>query len=574
MSNIYTSVAQLIGHTPLLELTNIAKNDGLKATVLAKLEGRNPAGSAKDRVALSMILDAEEKGILKPGSVIIEPTSGNTGIGLCSVAAARGYKCIIVMPDSMSMERRLLMTAFGGELVLTPGAQGMTAAIAKAEELAKEIPGSWIAGQFENPVMADVHEQTTGPEIWADTDGQVDIFVVGVGTGGTLTGVGRYLKSQNPNVRIVAVEPAASAVLSGKPAGSHGIQGIGAGFIPSILDTTIIDEVITVTDEDAKNTARSLAAAEGILAGISSGAALYAALELAKKDENGNLVGIWGAMSDFTHTFLPWEDFKNGFYLAGAEHKKSVSYPEIGNVLFDEFLTNDIYLPAETTKFFSIVSTIVRLEDDVRFFLCGNTVSQYSPYFADFGIDRVRQMKKGTIDIYRYGDSGLEVAVEYAEFPETMKDGKKFKKKSDVYFAFKNNPHLKMITEGEWETNLYPHLPVDYHFWNVVYRFYIQFEGDNFECEVINPPEDTNNLPFVYIHRKTTEIKDEENFKKGYYCFKQDYDNRPLFSRDITHPRNNLEKKILKFFADNRVFYQDNLLGESIRRFFEWCNQQ
>ena len=266
--------------------------------------------------------------------------------------------------------------------------------------------------------------------------------------------------------------------------------------------------------------------------------------------------------------------FAHTFYLAGAEHKKSVSYPEIGNVLFDEFLTNDMYLPAETTKFFSIVSTIVRLEDDVRFFLCGNTVSQYSPYFADFGIDRVRQMKKGTIDIYRYGDSGLEVAVEYAEFPETMKDGKKFKKKSDIYFAFKNNPHLKMITEGEWETNLYPHLPVDYHFWNVVYKFYIQFEGDNFECEVINPPKETSNLPFVYIHRKTTEIKDDENFKKGYYCFKQDYDNRPLFSRDITHPRNNLEKKILKFFADNRVFYQDNLLGESIRRFFEWCNQQ
>lgn len=267
------------------------------------------------------------------------------------------------------------------------------------------------------------------------------------------------------------------------------------------------------------------------------------------------------------------EPFAHTFYLAGAEHKKSVSYPKIKNVLFDEFLTNGLYLPNETVKFFSLVSTIVRLEDDVRFFLCGNTVSQYSPYFADFGIDRVRQMKKGTIDIYKYGDSGLEVAVEYAEFPETMKDGKRFKKKSDVYFAFKDNPHLKMITEGEWETNLYPHLPVDYHFWDVQYKFYIVFEGDNFECEFI-VPDDGATLPFVYIHRKTTPIKDEENFKKGYYCFKQEYDNRPLFSRDMTKPRNRLEKKILGFFAEDRVFYQDNLLGESIRRYFEWCSQQ
>ena len=267
--------------------------------------------------------------------------------------------------------------------------------------------------------------------------------------------------------------------------------------------------------------------------------------------------------------------FCHTFYLMGAEHKKSVSYPEIKNVLFDEFLTNDRYLINETKKFFSLVSTIVRLEDDVRFFLCGNTVSQYSPYFGDFGIDRVRQMKKGTIDVYRYGDSGLEVAVEYAEFPETVKDGKRFKKKSDVYFAFENNPNLKMITEGEWETNLYPHLPTDYHFWNVVYRFYIIFEKDNFECEVIVPPKDeSTNLPFVFIHRKTTPVKDEENFKAGYYCFKQDYDNRPLMSRDILHPRNQVEQKILSFFKEDRVFYQDNLLGESIRRFFEWCGQQ
>ena len=286
MSRIYTSAAQLIGKTPLLELTNIAKNDSLKATLLVKLEGRNPAGSAKDRVALSMVLDAEEKGILKPGSVIIEPTSGNTGIGLCSVAAARGYKCIIVMPDSMSMERRLLMTAFGGELVLTPGAGGMSAAIAKAEELAKEIPGSWIAGQFVNPANPRAHYLTTGPEIWEDTDGHVDIFVAGIGTGGTITGTGKYLKEKNPNVKIVGVEPADSPLITKGKAGPHGIQGIGANFIPEILDTGILDEVVTVTTEAAYAAGRRMGTEEGVLAGISAGAALHAALELAKKEEN------------------------------------------------------------------------------------------------------------------------------------------------------------------------------------------------------------------------------------------------------------------------------------------------
>ena len=286
MSRIYTSAAQLIGKTPLLELTNIAKNDSLKATVLVKLESRNPAGSAKDRVALSMVLDAEEKGILKPGSVIIEPTSGNTGIGLCSVAAARGYKCIIVMPDSMSMERRLLMTAFGGELVLTPGAGGMSAAIAKAEELAKEIPGSWIAGQFVNPANPKAHYLTTGPEIWEDTDGHVDIFVAGIGTGGTITGTGKYLKEKNPQVKIVGVEPADSPLITKGKAGPHGIQGIGANFIPEILDTGILDEVVTVTTEAAYAAGRRMGTEEGVLAGISAGAALHAALELAKKEEN------------------------------------------------------------------------------------------------------------------------------------------------------------------------------------------------------------------------------------------------------------------------------------------------
>ena len=286
MVNIYTSVSQLIGRTPLLELTNIEKKDGLRAKLLAKLEGCNPAGSAKDRVALSMVLDAEAKGILKPGSVIIEPTSGNTGIGLCSVAAARGYKCIIVMPDSMSMERRLLMTAFGGELVLTPGKEGMTAAIAKAEELAAQIPGSWIAGQFENPANPDAHYRTTGPEIWEDTEGTVDIFVAGIGTGGTITGTGKYLKEKNPNVKIVGVEPADSPLLTEGKAGPHGIQGIGANFVPKTLDPGVYDEVVTVTTEQAYAAGRRMGMEEGVLAGISAGAALHVALELAKLEEN------------------------------------------------------------------------------------------------------------------------------------------------------------------------------------------------------------------------------------------------------------------------------------------------
>lgn len=286
MSEIYTSVSQLIGRTPLLELTNIEKKDGLGAKVLAKLEGWNPAGSAKDRVALSMVLDAEAKGILKPGSVIIEPTSGNTGIGLCSVAAARGYKCIIVMPDSMSMERRLLMTAFGGELVLTPGKEGMTAAIAKAEELSAQIPGSWIAGQFENPANPHAHYRTTGPEIWEDTDGKVDIFVAGIGTGGTISGTGKYLKEKNSQVKIVGVEPADSPLLTEGKAGPHGIQGIGANFVPKTLDTGVYDEVVTVTTEQAYAAGRRMGMEEGVLAGISAGAALHVALELAGREEN------------------------------------------------------------------------------------------------------------------------------------------------------------------------------------------------------------------------------------------------------------------------------------------------
>ena len=286
MSKIFTSVSQLIGGTPLLEVTNIAKADALKARLLVKLEGMNPAGSAKDRVGLAMIEDAERQGILKPGSVIIEPTSGNTGIGLCSVASARGYKCIIVMPDSMSMERRLLMTAFGGDLVLTPGAGGMSAAIAKAEELAKEIPGSWIAGQFVNPANPKAHYLTTGPEIWDDTDGKVDIFVAGIGTGGTITGTGKYLKERNPNVKIVGVEPADSPLITKGVAGPHGIQGIGANFIPEILDTTLLDEVVTVTTEQAYTAGRRMGTEEGVLAGISAGAALHVALELAKQEEN------------------------------------------------------------------------------------------------------------------------------------------------------------------------------------------------------------------------------------------------------------------------------------------------
>ena len=286
MAHIYTSAHQLIGHTPLLELTHIEETLGLKAKLLAKLELFNPAGSVKDRVALTMIQDAEASGALKPDSVIIEPTSGNTGIGLAAVAAARGYRMMVVMPDSMSMERRLLMTAYGAELVLTPGAQGMKGAIAKAEELAAEIPNSFIPGQFVNPSNPKAHRETTGPEIYHDTDGNVDIFVAGVGTGGTITGVGKYLKSQCPAVRVVAVEPADSPVLSGGQAGPHALQGIGAGFVPAVLDTTVYDEVMTATTADSFAAARMLAKREGVLAGISSGTALWAAIEQAKRPEN------------------------------------------------------------------------------------------------------------------------------------------------------------------------------------------------------------------------------------------------------------------------------------------------
>ena len=286
MANIYTSADQLIGKTPLLELTQIEKSEGLNAKILAKLEYFNPAGSVKDRIAKAMIDDAEAKGILKTGSTIIEPTSGNTGIGLASVAAARGYRIIIVMPETMSVERRQLMKAYGAELVLTEGAKGMKGAIAKAEELAEEIPGSFIPGQFVNPANPEVHERTTGPEIWEDTDGKVDIFVAGVGTGGTITGTGRYLKKQNPDVKVVAVEPASSPVLSQGKAGSHKIQGIGAGFVPDVLNTKVYDEIYKAEADEAFATAKLLAHKEGILVGISSGAALSAAIEYAKKPEN------------------------------------------------------------------------------------------------------------------------------------------------------------------------------------------------------------------------------------------------------------------------------------------------
>ena len=286
MSKIYTSADQLIGHTPLLELTHLEKAEGLKTKILAKLEYFNPAGSAKDRVAKAMIDDAEAKGLLKEGSVIIEPTSGNTGIGLASVAAARGYRTIIVMPETMSVERRQLMKAYGAELVLTEGAKGMSGAIAKAEQLAKEIPGGFVAGQFVNPANPEAHRQTTGPEIWEDTDGKVDIFVAGVGTGGTITGVGEYLKSKNPNVKIVAVEPAGSPVLSGGKPGPHKLQGIGAGFVPQVLNTSVYDEIIPVENEDAFQTSRRIGSTEGVLVGISSGAAAWAALQLAKRPEN------------------------------------------------------------------------------------------------------------------------------------------------------------------------------------------------------------------------------------------------------------------------------------------------
>ena len=286
MSRIFTSADQLIGHTPLMELTNIEKKHGLKAKLLAKLEYFNPAGSVKDRIAKAMIDDADAKGLLKPGSVIIEPTSGNTGIGLASVAAARGYRIIIVMPETMSIERRQIMKAYGAELVLTEGAKGMKGAIAKAEELSKEIPNSFIPGQFVNPANPKAHFETTGPEIFDDTDGKVDIFVAGVGTGGTVTGVGQYLKSRNPSVKVVAVEPKSSAVLSTGVAGPHKIQGIGAGFVPDVLDTKVYDEIIPVTNEDAFAAGKEIGRSEGVLVGISSGAALWAGIDLAKRPEN------------------------------------------------------------------------------------------------------------------------------------------------------------------------------------------------------------------------------------------------------------------------------------------------
>lgn len=286
MSKIYSSVEELIGGTPLLELGHLQQDAGLHARLLAKLEYLNPAGSAKDRVAKAMLDDAEARGLLQPDSVIIEPTSGNTGIGLAAVAAGRGYRTIIVMPDTMSMERRLLMTAYGAELVLTPGAKGMAGSIEKAEELAKELPHAFIPGQFDNPANAAAHRATTGPEIWADTDGQVDIFVAGVGTGGTITGVGEYLKEKNPQVKIVAVEPASSPLLSKGTAGPHGLQGIGANFVPKVLNTEIYDEIIPVTEADAYAAGRLIGRREGVLVGISSGAALWAAMELAKRPEN------------------------------------------------------------------------------------------------------------------------------------------------------------------------------------------------------------------------------------------------------------------------------------------------
>lgn len=286
MSNIYTSADQLIGNTPLLELTKLEKEEGLEATILAKLEYFNPAGSVKDRIAKAMIDDAEAKGLLKPGSVIIEPTSGNTGIGLASVAAARGYRIIIVMPETMSVERRQLMKAYGAELVLTEGSKGMKGAIARADELAGEIPDAFIPGQFVNPANPAVHRATTGPEIWTDTDGKVDIFVAGVGTGGTITGVGEYLKEQNPAVKVVAVEPAGSPVLSRGTAGAHKIQGIGAGFVPDVLNTAVYDEIIAVENEDAFAAGKKVGRTEGVLVGISSGAAVWAAVQLAKRPEN------------------------------------------------------------------------------------------------------------------------------------------------------------------------------------------------------------------------------------------------------------------------------------------------
>ena len=286
MANIYTSVDQLVGKTPLLELKNIGAAFGLSCRLLAKLECMNPAGSVKDRVALNMILDAEQKGLLQPGGLIIEPTSGNTGIGLCAIAASRGYKAMIVMPDSMSMERQLLMKAYGAQLVLTEGSRGMQGAIEKAEQLKKENPGSIIAGQFENPANPAAHIATPGPEIWEDTDGEVDIFVAGIGTGGTITGTGSYLKQQNPAIRVIGMEPASSPLLTKGTAGPHGLQGIGANFVPAVLDQTVCDEIVTVTEEEAYAAGRLLGAKEGVLAGISSGAALHAAIDVAKRPEN------------------------------------------------------------------------------------------------------------------------------------------------------------------------------------------------------------------------------------------------------------------------------------------------
>ncbi len=286
MSNIHSSLTSLIGHTPLVELCNLEADATLPARLIAKVEFFNPAGSVKDRVALAMLEDAEASGRLSPGGTVIEPTSGNTGIGLCAVAAARGYRAVIVMPDTMSMERRQLMAAYGAELVLTDGALGMAGAIAKAEELAAEIPGAIVAGQFVNPANPAAHERTTGPEIWKDTDGQVDLLVCGVGTGGTVTGTGRYLKAQNPALRVIGVEPAGSAVLSGGTAGAHRLQGIGAGFIPAVLEESVMDEILTVTDDEAFAAARLLARREGLLCGISSGAALHAAMTVASRPEN------------------------------------------------------------------------------------------------------------------------------------------------------------------------------------------------------------------------------------------------------------------------------------------------
>ncbi|MGM9670106.1 MAG: cysteine synthase A [Oscillospiraceae bacterium] len=308
--NVYHSVAELIGNTPLLEVRQFAKKRGLRATILVKLEGMNPAGSAKDRVALEMILRAEAEGKLRPGSVIIEPTSGNTGIGLASVARARGYRVILTMPDSMSQERRSLLSAYGAELVLTPGAQGMQGAVEKAETLAAEIPDSFVPGQFTNPHNPEAHYKTTGPEIWQDTGGQVDIFVATVGTGGTLTGAGWYLKEQNPAIRVVAVEPDASPLLSGGKAGPHGIQGIGANFIPKILDTMLYDEVVRVTDDEAYAYGRAMAEDEGVLVGISSGAALCAAAKLAARPENANKT-IVAILPDTGDRYLSTPMFQN-----------------------------------------------------------------------------------------------------------------------------------------------------------------------------------------------------------------------------------------------------------------------